>query len=70
MLRRLVVVMAVAALLTAGVLHFKRHAEQQKVLTQVAADDAEVLDELHLGLDDYDTMTWVRQYRPEVSAGG
>ena len=70
MLRRLVVVMAVAALLTAGVLHFKRHAEQQKVLTQVAADDAAALDDLHLEIDNFDTTSWIRQYRPEASAGG
>ena len=73
MLRRLVVVMAVAALLTAGVLHVKARVEHRKALVQVAADDAADLDDIHLDLadiDDLDPTSWVRQYRPEASAGG
>jgi hypothetical protein len=70
MLRRLLIVMAVAALLTAGVIHLKDRAEERKILARVAADDAEALDDLHLSLDSFDTTKWVRQYRPEASAGG
>jgi hypothetical protein len=36
----------------------------------VIADDAEALDDLHLDLDSLNTTSWVRQYRPEASAGG
>jgi hypothetical protein len=70
MLKRVVLVLVAAAIVTAGTLHLKVRAEHRKVLAQVMADDAEALDELHLGLGDYDTMSWVRQFRPEESAGG
>lgn len=70
MLKRVVFVLVGAALVTAGALHFKARAEHRKVLAQVIADDAEALDDLHLDLDDQDTTSWVRQYRPEASAGG
>ena len=70
MLKRVVLVLVAAAIVTAGTLHLKARAEHRKVLAQVTADDAEALDELHLDLGDYDTMTWVRQFRPEESAGG
>ncbi len=70
MLKRVVLVLVAAALVTAGAVHLKARAEQRKVLVQVAADDAEALDELHLDLDDYDTTRWVRQYDPGASAGG
>jgi hypothetical protein len=70
MLKRVVLVLVVAAFVTAGAVHFKARAEHHKILAQVIADDAEALDELHLDLDDYDTMDWVRQYRPTKAAGG
>jgi len=70
MLKRVVLVLVAAALVTAGAVHLKARAEQRKILAQVAADDAEALDELHLDLDDYDTTRWVRQYDPGASAGG
>jgi len=70
MLKRVVLVLVAAALVTAGVLHIKARAEHRKALAQVIADDAEALDELHLGLGDHDTTSWVREYRPEASAGG
>jgi hypothetical protein len=73
MLKRFLIVMAAVALLTAGVLHVKARAEYRKVLAQVASDDAAALDDIHLDLgdlDDLDPTSWVRQYRPEASAGG
>ena len=70
MLKRVVLVLVAAALVTAGAVHLKARAEQRQILAQVAADDAEALDELHLDLDDYDTTRWVRQYDPGASAGG
>ncbi len=65
MLKRVVLVLVAAALVTAGALHLKARAEHHRVLAQVMADDAEALDDLHLGLGDHDTPSWVRQYRPE-----
>jgi len=70
MVKRVVLVLVGAALVTAGALHIKARAEHRKVLAQVIADDAEALDDLHLDLGDHDTTSWVRQYRPEASAGG
>jgi hypothetical protein len=70
MLKRVILVLVAAALVTAGALHLKARAEHRKVLAQVIAEDAEALDELHLDLGDHDTVSWVRQYRPEASAGG
>ncbi len=70
MLKRVVLVLVAAALVTAGALHLKALAEHRKILAQVIADDAEALDDLHLDLGDYDTTKWVRQYRPDASAGG
>ena len=70
MLKRVVLVLVAAALVTAGAVHLKARAELRKILAQVAADDAEALDELHLDLDEYDTTKWVRQYDPGASAGG
>jgi hypothetical protein len=70
MLKRLLIVIAAAAVLTAVVLHIRERVERQRVLAEVVAADAEVLDDLHLDLDDLDPPSWVRQYRPELSAGG
>jgi hypothetical protein len=70
MLKRVFLVLVATALVTAGAMYIKAKADVHKVLAQVIADDAEVLDEIHLDLDDYDTTRWVRQYRPEASAGG
>jgi hypothetical protein len=70
MLKRVVLVLAAAALVVAGAVHFKARAENREVLARVMADDAEALDELHLDLGNYDPRSWVRQYRPEASAGG
>jgi hypothetical protein len=63
------VVFAVA-LLAAAVLYLDERAERRKALARVAADDAEALDDLHRDLEGLDTSAWVRQYRPEASAGG
>ena len=70
MLKRVILVLVAAALVTSVALHLKARAEHHRFLAQVTAEDAEALDELHLGLGDYDTTSWVRQYRPEASAGG
>ena len=70
MLKRVVLVLVAAAIVTAVALHLKTRAEHRKLLAQVAADDAAALDDLHFDLDGIDTTDWVRQYRPEASAGG
>jgi len=70
MLKRVVLVLVAAALVTAVAVYLKARTERRMVLAQVAADDAEALDELHLDIDDYDTTRWVRQYDPGASAGG
>jgi hypothetical protein len=70
MLKRVVLVLVAVALVTAVALHVKARAEYRKVLAGVIADDAEALDDLHLDLDSLNTTSWVRQYRPEASAGG
>jgi len=70
MLKRVVLVLVAAALVTAVAIYIKARAEHRKVLAEVIADDAEALDELHLDLDSFDSTSWVRQYQPEASAGG
>jgi len=70
MLKRIVIVMALVALLTAAVLHLKAVAEHQRNLDDVAAQDEAALDDLHLDLDNLDATGWVRQYKPQQSAGG
>jgi len=70
MLKRVVLVLVAAAIVTAGAVQLKARAEHRKILAQVIADDAEALDDLHLDLGDYDSTKWVRQYRPDASAGG
>ena len=69
MLKRVVLVLVAAALVTAGAVHLKAQAEHRKVLAQVVADDAEALDERHLELDNCEPTSWVRQYDPGASAG-
>ncbi len=70
MLRRVILVAIGAALVTAGALYFKERFEQRRFLARVAADDAEALDDWHLGLEDLDATGWVRRYKPESSDGG
>jgi hypothetical protein len=70
MLKRVVLVLVAAALVTAVALHLRARAEYRRVLAEVVADDAEALDELHLDLGSFETTSWVRQYRPEASVGG
>ena len=51
----------------------KARVEHRQALVKVAADDAADLNNIHLDLaniDDLDPTSWVRQYRPEASAGG
>jgi hypothetical protein len=70
MLKRVVLVAIAVALVVAGALHFRERAERRRVLAEVAAADAEALDELHLDIGDLDATSWVRQYRPRLSDGG
>jgi hypothetical protein len=73
MLKRLLIVIVAAALLTAVVLHLRSRAEYKRFLAQVSAEDEKALDDLHLDLEDIDELdptSWVRQYRPEASAAG
>jgi hypothetical protein len=73
MLKRLLIVMAAAALVTAVTLHLRARAELKRALATVVAEDEEALDDLHLDLEDLDGLdpqSWVRQYRPQASAGG
>ncbi len=70
MLKRVILVMVAAALVTAVVLHLKEAAESTRELAEVAAADAESLDDFHHDLEALDTTAWVRQYRPNASAGG
>ena len=70
MLRRLLIVAAAAAVLTAVVLNIRERDERQRVLAEVTAADAEALDDKHQDLESFDPPSWVRLYRPERSAGG
>jgi hypothetical protein len=70
MLKRLLIVVAAAAVLTAAVLHIKERVERHRVLAEVAAADAEALDDKHLDLENLDPPSWVRQYRPDLAARG
>jgi hypothetical protein len=70
MLKRLLIVLVLAAMLTAVVVQLRERAERQRLLAEVAAADAEALDDLHLDLEGLDTSSWVRRYRPQDSAGG
>jgi hypothetical protein len=70
MLKRLLIVIAAAAVLTAVVLHIKERVERQRALAAVAAADTEALDDKHLDLESFDPPSWVRQYQPERADGG
>jgi hypothetical protein len=70
MLKRLLIVVAAAAVLIAGVLHIKERVERYRVLAEVAAADAEALDDLHFDLEGLDPPSWVRQYRPDRAVEG
>ena len=70
MLKRVVTVTVAAGLVTAGAIQLKAFTERRRELARVAAEDAAALDDRHLDLVDLDTSAWVRQYRPEASAGG
>jgi hypothetical protein len=70
MTKRVVLIVVAAAIVIAGALHLKERTEGKRFLAQVAAADAEALDDLHLDLEGLDATDWVRQYQPEIAASG
>ena len=68
--RRMVLFFALAACVTAALLWVRADAARERARELAAIEAAVELDDLHLDLADLDTSGWVRQYRPERSAGG
>ena len=66
------ILVTVVALIAAGILFsFHLRGERDREEEELVAIEAAVeLDDLHLELDDHVTTAWVRQYKPEQSAGG
>jgi len=70
-LRRIAIFLALAAAVTIVLVLMKAQTERRREAELVAIEEAIERDDLLLDLPDLDEPTsWVRQYRPEASAGG
>lgn len=70
MLRRVILLVAAAALVTIAAVHLKARSDLLRELDRIVAADEATLDDLHLDLAGINPTEWVRQYRPQASAGG
>ena len=70
MLRRLGVILAAAAVIAAFLVVGKHRADRRMVEELAAIEAAVEEDDIHLDLPALEPETWVRQYKPEASAGG
>ena len=70
MLRRLGVIVAAAAVITAFLVVAKQRADRRLVEEITAIEAAVEEDDIHLDLPGLEPEKWVRQYRPAASAGG
>ncbi len=68
--RRTAIFIAVAAVITIVLVLMRDQTERRREAELVAIEEAIEPDERLLGLPDLDPTSWVRQYRPELSAGG
>ena len=70
MLRRLGVIVAVAAVIAAFLVASKHRADRRMAEELTAIEAAVEEDDIHLDLPALEPEAWVRQYKPEASAGG
>jgi hypothetical protein len=68
--RRIAIFIAAAAVVTILLVLMRAQTERRREAELVAIEEAIEPDERLLDLPDLDPTSWVRQYRPELSAGG
>ena len=69
-MKRILVLLAVAASVTAGLLYSRAGVERQRAREMARIEDQATVDDLHLDLQEVDTTRWIRTYVPEDSLGG
>jgi hypothetical protein len=70
MLRRLGLIVVAALVVTAVLVVFKQREERRMAEEMAAIEAAVEADDIHLDLPTLEPEAWVRQYRPDASAGG